>query len=310
MLFNEVFGSYYQVTALVLCEAVKGNLTQKGLTELVQERAFLESVFALPQGLLGEKWRLLHCDLTTPIQEGPTMPLTLMQKRWLKALLLDPRIQLFAPDTSGLEDVEPLFRPDMCVTYDRYHCGDSYTDPEYIAHFQTILKALREKDNLYVRYSSSRQRQIGILLTPHYLEYSEKDDRFRLIASDRKRDWIINLAGISSCELVEGGILRSYQPKMKRRMTFELVDRRNALERVLLHFSHLEKETERVEEDCYRVTLYYDPQDETELVIRMLSFGPVVRVLEPVRFIDLLRQRIERQMRSQLFCHESPSGLW
>ena len=301
MLFNEVFGSYYQVTALVLCEAVKGNLTRKGLTELVQERAFSESVFALPQGLQGEKWRLLRRDLTTPIQEEPTMPLTLMQKRWLKALLLDPRIQLFVPETSGLEDVEPLFRPDMYVTYDRYHCGDSYTDPEYIVHFQTILKALQEKDNLYVRYSSSRQKQIGILLTPHYLEYSEKDDRFRLIASDRKRSWILNLAGISSCELVDGNILRSYQPKKKNWMAFELVDRRNALERVLLHFSHLEKETDRVGEDCYRVTLYYDPQDETELVIRMLSFGPVVRVLEPTRFIELMRKRIERQMRLATF---------
>lgn len=301
MLFNEVFGSYYQVTALVLREAVKGNLTQKALTEFVQERAFSESVFALPQGLVREKWRLLRRNLTTPIQQEPTMPLALIQKRWLKALLLDPRIQLFAPDTSGLEDVEPMFSPDMYVTFDRYQCGDSYTDPEYIAHFQTILQALREKDNLCVRYSSSRQRQIGILLTPHYLEYSEKDDRFRLIASDRKRDWIINLEGISYCERVDGKPLRSYQPKMKRRMTFELVDRRNALERVLLHFSHLEKETERMGEDCYRVTLYYDPQDETELVIRMLSFGPVVRVLEPARFIDQLRQRIDRQMRFAAF---------
>ena len=71
---------------------------------------------------------------------------------------------------------------------------------------------------------------------------------------------------------------------------------RNALERVLLHFSHLQKETERLDDIHYRVTLCYDKQDETEMVIRVLSFGPMIRVTEPKRFVALLRQRIERQM--------------
>ena len=31
------------------------------------------------------------------------------------------------------------------------------------------------------------------------------------------------------------------------------------------------------------------------MVIRILSFGPMVRVLEPQRFIDRLWERIERQ---------------
>ena len=79
------------------------------------------------------------------------------------------------------------------------------------------------------------------------------------------------------------------------KVTFELEDRRNALNRVLLHFSHLEKETKRLDEGRYRVTLTYDRQDETEMVIRILSFGPVIRVTEPESFISLLRERIEKQ---------------
>ena len=78
-------------------------------------------------------------------------------------------------------------------------------------------------------------------------------------------------------------------------MTFELEDRRNALERVLLHFSHLEKETKRLDDRRYRVTLKYDGQDETEMVIRLLSFGSAIRVVEPERMICLLRERIEKQ---------------
>lgn len=73
------------------------------------------------------------------------------------------------------------------------------------------------------------------------------------------------------------------------------------LERVLLHFSHLQKETERLDDGRYRVTLNYDPQDEIEMVIRMLSFGPVVKVTAPVHFIALMRQRIEKQVRFAAF---------
>ena len=52
---------------------------------------------------------------------------------------------------------------------------------------------------------------------------------------------------------------------------------------------------ERLDDAHYRVTLQYDRADETKMLIRVLSFGPMIRVLEPQRFIDLLQQRIERQ---------------
>ena len=308
MLFNEIYGSYYQVTALVLREAVRDNLTREGLTELVQKRAFSESVLALPEGLQGERWRLLHRDMTTPIQEGPTMPLTLLQKRWLKALLLDPRMQLFNPDMTGLEDVKPLFTPDMFVWFDRYNDGDDYADPAYAAHFRTILGALRERRSLDLEYISSRDRPIRMTVTPRHLEYSEKDDRFRLIASDSRRDWILNLSGIVACSPGDRQALSSKYEKKALTVTLELADRRNALERVLLHFSHLEKETERLDENRYRVTLHYDSQDETEMVIRILSFGPVIRVLEPPHFVELVKRRIERQMTFATFLPGDEAG--
>ena len=54
----------------------------------------------------------------------------------------------------------------------------------------------------------------------------------------------------------------------------DLYDTRNALERAMLHFSDLEKETERIDDKHYRVTLKYRQGDETEILIRILSFGP------------------------------------
>jgi len=65
---------------------------------------------------------------------------------------------------------------------------------------------------------------------------------------------------------------------------------------VLLHFSHLEKETERLDDKQYRITLIFQHDDETELLIRVLSFGPVVRAVSPPRFVAQVRERIQKQL--------------
>ena len=295
MLFHEIYSSYYLAVSSVLREAVQGGLTGKEMNALVQKHAFGESLLTIPDGLKGEKWRLLHRDFSTPLEEEPSMPLTMLEKRWMKALLLDPRIQLFNPDLTGLEDVRPLFTPDMIVYYDRYSDGDDYQDPDYIRHFDTILRALREKQNLYVSFESRMHAQPKLVVTPCYLEYSEKDDRFRLIAAGRKRRWVINLSRITACEPAHYSEAIPLKEASSKTITFELEDRRNAMERVLLHFSHLEKETKRLDDNRYRVTLKYDSNDETEMVIRILSFGSAVKVTEPESFIALLRERIGKQ---------------
>lgn len=305
MLFHEVYGSYYHATAAILGEAVRGNLTGKEVNALVQEHAFGESLLTIPGDLKGERWRLLHKDLSTPLEAEPSMPLTLLEKRWMKAVLLDPRIRLFDPDMTGLEDIAPLFKPDMAVYYDRYADGDNYQDPDYVCHFQTILQALQESRNLYVSFESRRHAQPKLVVTPYFLEYSEKDDRFRLVAAGRKRRWVINLSRITECEFAYKDEPMPLKAATTDTVTFELEDRRNALERVLLHFSHLEKETKRLDGRRYRVTLKYDHQDEAEMVIRILSFGSAIRVTEPESFISLLLERIERQ--KQLTTFSSPT---
>ena len=63
----------------------------------------------------------------------------------------------------------------------------------------------------------------------------------------------------------------------------------------MLHFSDLEKETEKLDDKRYRITLRYRQSDETEILIRVLSFGPVLRVVEPERMVEQIRERLARQ---------------
>ena len=297
MLFSEIYGSYFNVVAAVLSEASAACLTDKRMTELIQDKAFAESTLSIPAALKKETWPLLDKELNTVIQHSPTMPLTELQKRWLKALLQDPRIALFNPDTTGLVDVEPLYKPGTFVLFDQYNDGDPYEDENYIACFRTVLQSIREKRMLRIRFRGHTGIRHSLVCMPYRLEYSAKDDKFRLQSRGKRNIHTINLARVRSCELLEEYDADSMQIPQERmcELTMLLHDERNALERVLLHFSHFEKETLKLDHQLYQIKLRYDKDDETELLIRVLSFGPMLEVVSPTAFIELIRERLNKQ---------------
>ena len=243
-------------------------------------------------------WQLLKEDGTTILRKKPTMPLTILQKRWINAIALDPRIRLFTDRPVVFSDVEPLFLPEDIYVFDKYSDGDPYENPEYIRNFRLILDAIKHKYQIQISITNRHGKQITTRTIPEYLEYSEKDDKFRLIGTGSKLGNTINLGRISSCEKYEnqqgGKVGKRNQPR-PRKVIFELIDERNALERVLMHFAHLEKQVEKIDERKYQVTLYYDKEDETEILIRVLSFGPMLHVVKPVAFINLIKDRLSDQ---------------
>ena len=108
---------------------------------------------------------------------------------------------------------------------------------------------------------------------------------------------MINLARVESCQLLEEYDPDSFRLPEKRlhELILLLHDERNGLERVLLHLSHFEKETRKLDERLYQIKLRYDKEDETELLIRVLSFGPVLEVRAPAEFIALVKGRVDWQ---------------
>ncbi|MFT9055672.1 MAG: WYL domain-containing protein [Ethanoligenens sp.] len=299
MLFNEVYSAYFNAVAAILREAVQCAITDQRMSELIREKAFSESVLTVLPALKNEEWLLINKNGQTPMRHPPQMPLTTLEKRWLKTLLSDLRIALFHPGETGLENVEPLFSYDDVVYFDRYADGDPYTDANYIQNFHTILQALREKRKLRISHSSRINRRVSGVFVPFRLEYSAKDDKFRLITSGVWHSRIINLARITQCELLEGyGDGECIPPRQRdASIIFDLMDERNALERVMLHFSDCRKETRRLDERRYTVILWYEPQDETELLIRILSFGPMIRVTAPESFMNLIQERLFLQQK-------------
>lgn len=182
MLFSEVYGSYFNVVAKVIEQAIDGTLTDKNLYEIVSENAFSESVMNIPTALKSGEWKLITPEYNTPIKHKPTMPLTTLEKRWLKSLLDDPRIKLFDVSAKGLEDVETLYNRDTFVYFDKYSDGDDFENPEYIRNFRTILNAIKEKRKLIVRFKSHRGKVHTLCVIPHRLESMKKKKEISLLA--------------------------------------------------------------------------------------------------------------------------------
>lgn len=295
MIFSELYGAYYNTVAAVLSEAVAHPVSDGQLRKIIEKHAFGESIVSIPTALKEERWQLLKADGTTPIKNVPFLPLSLLQKRWLKAVSCDPRIKLFGDIDFGLDEVEPLFLPSDVIVFDKYSDGDNYTDEVYIANFRLILDAIRNKYPLHIETLNRKGDPVYRTVFPEYLEYSEKDDKFRLIGAGSRFGNTINLGRIISCKLSEKPFEINHGKRnaaRPRSVIFELTDHRNALERVLLHFAHFEKTAERIDGDRYSVTVNYDKEDETEIVIRVLSFGPMIKVTAPQHFVDLIKQRL------------------
>lgn len=319
MMFNEVYSIYYQTVAHILTAAVNQSkagaqpLERKQIQKIIHQNAQGEAGLLIENALFSQSWQLLHEDGTVPLEHVPDLPLTTLEKRWLKAIALDPRIKLFGEELNFLADdeaIQPLFTPNDIVYFDRYDDGDPFEDEQYIKQFRLILDAIKNRQLLFIEMKGRTGRKRNLITMPERLEYSEKDDKFRLTGSGRRRQDTINLARILSCRLCDNPdvILQQAQfhqkwqrhpfaqEPQKKKVELLLTDERNALERVMLHFAHFEKEAEKLDKNKYRLTITYEQSDETEMLIRILSFGPMVRVTGPNRFVRLIRERLNRQI--------------
>lgn len=320
-LFDKVYGCYYHIMDHMLEAAGRGRLTQREMEEICRAYGFQESPLAILPRIKDGTWNLFNStqehEYSSRLLAGPAkLPLTRLQKAWLRSLLSDPRLPLFLSDEEleetarWMEDTDPLFDSGDFYYYDRYLDGDSYDSPEYRANFRTILTALREHRALFVAYEGKKGRRLTHEVVPYQLQYSSKDDKFRLCCLKSFhgkfcQDTLLNLGRLHDCHLSQSPVPEHlekfrFQPVQKAAepVLMEINGERNSLERCMLHFANYEKHTEYDEErGAWVCSIYYDMADETELLIDILSFGPVVRVLGPESFLRQIKSRVRRQHR-------------
>ena len=316
-LFDKVYGCYYRVVRHILEQAAAGPVKRYQVEELCRRYGFEESVLALEPKLFGGSLPLLDGEGRSRLKNSPPkLPLTGLQKSWLKALTADARFALFFTDEEReqiqkeLGDAESLYRQEDFYYYDRYGDGDNYADPVYRENFLQALQALEEGRVLLVAYEGKKGRLRRFEVIPLRMQYSSREDKFRLCCLERNHGrWekrtLLNMGRMKGChvsqerqpacpEAAAGQTEASSGTTSEMRM--EISGERNSLERCMLHFANYEKRTEYDEErGKWICSICYDKEDEPELLIDVLSFGPVVRVLGPEDFVRQVRQRVERQ---------------
>ena len=330
MIFNEIYGTYFEVVREYLNQLNKttGNFDEK-LWEALKakygfgENPFLEDIKEEPKKNLTDpkkkKWVVFQ-KKKCPFNSHFDKVITDDEARWLEAVRRDPRMRLFVDEEDIKYDtsVEPLFLPEDIIYFDRRQDSDPYEDPEYIKHFRTICKAIKEKKFIEINHKTNNLKDVHKIMMPDHLEYSEKDDKFRVVGQcvefpDNRT--LINLARITDCEIIEyeTDIDMTLKDRETMFVEFELCDKYNSLERVLMHFAYFKKEIEEVikeenEEEInvineaekkYKVKVTYDVGDRQEMLIRILSFGPTIEVTGPDDFIKDLKDRIEKQISLQ-----------
>ncbi|MDE6593520.1 MAG: WYL domain-containing protein [Oscillospiraceae bacterium] len=330
-IFTEINSAYYKAAEAVLSlQTEQGEpVTEKKITELIAKHAFKDSTLFIPEKLIpkGDKpsdWRLLKADcggFVSVLRHKPRQFLTAIQKSWLRAKLSDPKMGLFLDDeqiselSDFLKDIQPLYDDKLFRRFDIFSDGDNYADPRYRKIFGLLLTALENHQYIIVRYLSGKGGDATASIVPIAVEYSAKNDKFRIHAVKQNGSGIVmNVGRIVSAELTEetAQSLPTADEYFSRRRcdtpaVVEIKPERNGLERFMLEFASYEKESALdPETGLCRARIWYDKNDETELLIMLLSFGPVIEIISPKHLRQQAAQRALRQY--ELFFPEGDTG--
>lgn len=313
-LFSEVYNCYFQVIKSLIEK--KNFISERELHFRVQTGGFEESVLYLLPKLIDDEWGFYEKRdgiLYSRLSKDFYVPLDHLQKSYLKAILLDDKISLFLDEeeieglNAAFADVEPLFVPEDFYYYDRFTDKDDYQNPDYRKHFRMIISAIKNHEYLDILYESRFGQRVHHHYLPCRLEYSIKNDRFRLLAVQKHTQRnpgieILNLSRIK--DVTASGITVSRIPDINRSLQRSyykepvriiIKNQRNALERAMLQFANYEKSTRKIDDHTYECLIYYNKKTETELLIEILSFGPMIKVVGNESFLRLVKERLVRQ---------------
>ena len=314
-LFSEIYNCYYQVMKSILQQ--QHTLTLDDLRTNISKLGYEESLFFLIPKLVKSEWNLFDNQegiFVSKLSEHFYVPLTELQKSYIKTILQDERIQLFlsADDLTALNalfaDSPVLWQPEDFYDYDRFSDSDDFADSSYQKHFFCLTDAIEHQQYVDISYESKENHRIHHHYLPCRLEYSIKNNKFRLLAVKTSTNnvqtvEILNLARMKDVTplprfAVEPPDLNSLirSSYYKEPVRLRIHNKRNALERAMLQFANYEKNTTKIDTDTYECLIYYNQKMETELLIEVLSFGPMLTVLGSERFLRLIRQRLHRQL--------------
>ncbi|WP_297417821.1 WYL domain-containing protein [Clostridium sp.] len=327
-LFHEYKNKYFHLVFRIL-NLSKNGLYKDEIIRLIEKEEYDEKIigkdFKTFEGMLlnqyskidnfnflekrdGKYYSILNNEDSVPLK----VRFSKLEKSWLNGMIKEPVVQaLFGKGTiekleAALIDVKDGSNEVIELTNKMKNDFD--VDLEKLSKdFYTILEGIiNEKPIIYSNVDKNGNEYNNQLALPIRIEYSLKDDKFRasLYSLEEKRSIMVNLHTLKEVKIAQNvnskvkreDVLKKLKEKKYSEIpiTIELEDIRGAMERCFMSFSSFERNSRTISENKYEIDIYYYTFEEDEVIRKIMSLGPYVKVKSPDRVKDIVIDKIKK----------------
>ncbi len=309
-MYHEIYGKYYQMIHNLLNSKPK---TEREINDYIRSQGFDESFLYLNAEMLVDEYHLFvkKGDLFYPLTNGEIpLFLTSEQKKWLNTMLFDEKVKLFLSDEK-IKYYQKEFAGNVLYDGSTYQYLYQDVDKDEINSkmrniFRFVKNAIIQGMDINLTFISSKNYYTHKKVAPYKIEYSMQDQKMRLIAveyrnGEPKRIIRIRLASVVGYRMVERTKKIDFeyylqQEVLKEPLIIEVYPILNGIERVFIELSNYKREAVfDKERNLSIMKIYYEKVDEMDLVLKMLSFGKVVKILSDGFIKEEVLRRINKQ---------------
>lgn len=330
-LFHEYKNKYFHLVFRIL-NLAKNGLYKDEIIRLIEKEEYDEKIigkdFKTFEGMLLNKYSKIDNFNFLEEREGKyysilnnqdSIPLKVrfskLEKSWLNGMIKEPVVQaLLGKDIlekleAALIDVKK--GSNEVIEFTNKVKSDVDVDLEKMSRdFYAILEGIiNEKPILYSNVDKNGNEYNNQLALPIRIEYSLKDDKFRasIYSLEEQRSVMVNLHTLKEVKIAQNvnseikreDVLKKLKEKKYSEIpiTIELEDIRGAMERCFMSFSSFERNSRNISENKYEIDIYYYTFEEDEVIRKIMSLGPYVKVKSPDRVRDIVIDKIKRALR-------------
>lgn len=311
-LFNDYKNRYYRCIQNIINGIYNGEkYTKKDIRAILQD-AYLEDEIVLVKELVDGRF-FDYEDDTASLMVGCDVPIRLnnLELAYLKMFVEDECFngvlddELLQKLKDKLDDVESLDYNKFWKRENVDKFGDDIKDEEFREKIITLEKAILE--NKYIKYTSKNKKGEIFkdkIAYPYKIEYSIKNNRYRLVVFCDNRAIKINVDGIMELEILKEKTVTAEEKAQienfinaKKNISDPLVlkieDNKNTLDRCFNLFSAYDKKYYYEGENLI-LNIYYHDFDKAEIIRDILSLGKSAVVLSPESVREEVIKRILR----------------
>ena len=326
-LFHEYKNKYFHLVFRIL-NLAKDGLYKDEIIKIIEKEEYDEKVigkdFKTFEGMLlneyekqdnfsfleeraGRFYSVLNNEDSIPLK----VRFSKLEKTWINGMIKDTVVQALL----GKEIIEKLESAlidvkdgnnDIIEFTNKAKDDFQYDLRKLSGDFHTILEGIiNEKIIIYTNVDKNGNEYNNQLALPIRIEYSLKDDKFRasLYSLEEERSIMVNLHTLKDIKIAENitskikreDVLKKLKEKKycETPIIIELEDIRGSMERCFMSFSSFERSSRAISENKYEIDIYYYTFEEAEVIRKIMSLGPYVKVKSPDRIREIIIDKIK-----------------